>query len=141
MSFKKAQQAMQQWLNQVPSSQQQLDRRWIGRYRDLTSQDSFWWLSWAGPFTEEEQQQWHRFFRLPIDEATKGQVAPLLKQSRERELEAALAAQREPRLHYPAIEIDEVRRRITELTQLRIQIEREEPHAIVRQLYQGAIEC
>ncbi|HVB23445.1 MAG TPA: tyrosine/phenylalanine carboxypeptidase domain-containing protein [Ktedonobacteraceae bacterium] len=140
MEFREAQQAMQQWLNQVPSSEQQLDRRWIGRYRDLTSQDSFWWLSWAGPFTEEEQQQWDRFFRPPMDEATKSQLAPLLKKSRERELEAALAAQREPRLHYPAIEIDEVRHRITELTQLRIQIEREEPNRIVRQLYQGAIE-
>lgn len=140
MEFREAQQVMKRWLNQVPSPEQQLDRRWIGRYRDLTSQDSFWWLSWAGPFTEEEQQQWDRFFRPPMNEATKSQLAPLLKQSRERELEVALAAQREPRLHYPAIEIDEVRHRIAELIQLRIQIEREEPNIIIRQLYHGAIE-
>ena len=89
---REAQQAMGQWLSQATPPEQQLDRRWIGRYRELTSQDSYWWLSWAGPFTEEEQQQWDRLFTPPVGEATKELVAPLLKQSRERELEAALAA-------------------------------------------------
>jgi hypothetical protein len=131
---------MAQWLSQATPPEQQLDRQWIGRYRELTSQDSFWWLSWAGPFTEEERQQWNRLFMPPVDEAAKEQLAPFLTQSRERELAAALAEQREPRLHYPAIEIDDVRRRITGLVQLDAEIEREEPNTIVRQLYHGTIE-
>jgi hypothetical protein len=129
------QQAMKEWLKQATPPEQQLDRRWIERYRELNAQDSFWWLSWAGPFTEEEQQQWDRLFHPPLDEATKAQLAPLVAQSRERELDAALAEQREPHLQYPAIEIDEVRRRIAGLTELDAEIEREEPHAIVRHLY------
>ncbi|MHB8595806.1 MAG: hypothetical protein ACYDER_03235 [Ktedonobacteraceae bacterium] len=134
------QQAMQQWLAQATPPEQQMDHRWIGRYRELSSHDSFWWLSWAGPFTVEEQQQWHRLFLPPVDEQTKNQLAPLLKGSFEREIEAARAAQREPHLWYPAIEIDEVRHRIAGLVELGIQIEQEEPDEIVRQLYQGAIE-
>jgi hypothetical protein len=43
-----------------------------------------------------------------VDEATKEQLATLLVQSRERELAAAFAEQREPRLRYPAIEIEDV---------------------------------
>jgi hypothetical protein len=130
-----AQQTMRIWLRQTTPPERQIDRRWIGRYRELISQDSFWWLSWAGPFTAEEQQQWNRLFHPPIDEATKEQLGPLLLQSRQRELEAALAEQREPRLHYPAIEIDEVRRRIIGHEELDGEIEREEPNALVRQLY------
>jgi Domain of unknown function (DUF1704) len=137
---KEAQQAMQRWLSQATPLEQQLDRRWVGRYRDLTSQDSFWWHSWAGPFTEQEQQQWDRLFKPPVDEATKEQLAPLVSQSRERELEAALAQQREPHLHYPAIEIDDVRRRISGLVELDAEIEREEPNVIVRRLYRETIE-
>jgi hypothetical protein len=131
---------MEKWLSQSTPPEQQLDRRWIGRYRELTSQDSFWWLSWAGPFTEEEQQQWDHLFKPPIDEVTKARLGPLLRQSRERELVAALAEQREPRLHYPAIEIDDVRRRIAGLIELDTEIEREESNTIVSQLYHGVIE-
>lgn len=134
------QQAMQQWLAQATLAEQQLDHRWIGHYRELSSHDSFWWLSWAGPFTAEEQQQWTRLFLPPVDEHTKNQLAPLLKSSLEREIDAAYAAQREPHLWYPAIEIADVRRRIAGLVELGTQIEQEEPDAIVRQLYQGAIE-
>jgi len=137
---REAQQAMAQWLSQSTPPEQQLDRRWIERYRQLASHDSFWWLSWAGPFTEEEQQQWDRLFVPPVHETVKELVAPLLNQSRERELAAALAEHREPRLRYPAIEIDEVRRRISELMQLDAEIEQEEPAIVVQQLYHGAIE-
>ena len=51
-----------------------------------------------------------------MDEATKEQLATLLVQSRERELAAAFAEQREPRLRYPAIEIEEVDGAITSFT-------------------------
>jgi len=137
---KDTQQAMAQWLAQATPPEQQLDRRWIERYRELNSHDSFWWLSWAGSFTREEQQQWDRLFQPPIGEATKEQLGSLLKQSSERELEAALAEQREPRLHYPAIEIDDVCRRIASLVELDAEIEQEEPNSVVRLLYHGAIE-
>lgn len=63
-----------------------------------------------------------------------------MKVSRERELQAALLEQREPRLHYPAIAIEDVRRRIQGLLQLDAEIRQQEPNAIVRRLYQGAIE-
>lgn len=131
---------IEQWRLQATSPDHQLDRRWVTRYRELASYDSYWWLTWAGPFTEEEQQQWDRWFRSPIDEAKRERLAPLLKQSRERELEMAIAEQREPCLLYPAIEIDEVRRRIADLAQLDAEIEREESHLIIRSLYHGAIE-
>lgn len=140
MLIREAQQAMKAWLSQAPSPEQKLDWRWVERSKDMPEVDSYWWLNWAGPFTEEEQQQWNRLFVPPVDEATKNQLAPLLKQSRERELEAAIAAQREPRLWYPAIEIDIVRQCIAEYIQLDAEIEREEPNAIVRQLYHGTIE-
>lgn len=130
-----ARKAMKEWLKQATPPEQQLDRRWIGRYRELISQDSFWWLSWAGPFLAEEQEQWDRLFHPPLDEATKEQLGLLLAQSREREVEAACAEQREPLLHYPAIEIDEVRRRIAGHVELDAEIERAEPNALVRQLY------
>jgi hypothetical protein len=128
------------WRQQTTSSIYQLDWRWIERYRKLVSYDSYWWLTWAGPFTEDEQQQWDRLLISPVDDVAQELLAPLLKQSRERELEAALAERREPRLLYPAIEIDEVRQRIANLFQLDIEIGHEEPNAIVRRLYHGAIE-
>jgi hypothetical protein len=118
----------------------QIDRRWIERYRELVSYDSYWWLTWAGPFTEEERQAWSRLSVLSLDEAIKVQLSALMKQSRERELAAAMAEQREPRLHYPAIVIEDVRSRIAAHLQLKAEIDRDEPHPIVRRLYQGVIE-
>ncbi|MBV9708538.1 MAG: hypothetical protein JO125_14160, partial [Chloroflexi bacterium] len=64
----------------------------------------------------------------------------LLAHSRERELAAALAQQREPCLHYPALDIEEVRRRITAFLQLDVEISQQEPNAIVRRFYHGALE-
>jgi hypothetical protein len=55
-------------------------------------------------------------------------------------MRAAVAEQRQPRLHYPALDIDEVRRRITGMRALDAEIGQHEPNAIVRRLYQGAIE-
>lgn len=137
---REVQEAMQAWLAQAPSPEQQLDYRWIKRIRDEPSADTYWWLTWAGPFNEEEQQIWDRLFKPPVDEPVKHQLASLLKQSRERELEAALAEHREPHLRYPAIEIDNVRRSIANIMQFDAEIEREEPNAIVRQLYHGVLE-
>jgi len=140
MFAKDALEEIAQLRRQTTPPQHQLDRRWLAQYRELASYDSYWWLTWAGPFTEEEQQRWTHLFTPPVDEVSRGQLAVLLKQSRERELAAALAEHREPRLHYPAIEIKEVRRRIADLLQLDTQIGQEEHNAIVRRLYHGAIE-
>ena len=89
---------------------------------------------------QEEHHKWNELYTPNIDEATKEQLGNILTQSRERELVLALAEQREPRLHYPAIHIEEVRRRIDGFVQLDEEITQEEPNPIVRRLYHGAIE-
>ncbi len=118
----------------------QLDWRWVNRYRALSAYDAYWWWAHAGPFLAEEQDCWDQLFIPPVGEETKDQLRKLLLSSRDRELEAALAEQREPRLCYPAIEIDLVRQRIADFLALAKAVEQDEPNAIVRRLYQGAIE-
>ncbi len=118
----------------------QLDWRWVQRYRALSAYDAYWWWAHGGPFTEDEQLQWDRLFSSSMDAATKDPLRVLLAQSRDRELVAALAEQREPRLRYPALEIKEVRQRIANFLQLDREINQDEPNAIVRRLYRGAIE-
>ena len=126
----------------LPSAlpQAQLDWRWIERYRQLCAYDSYWWLSWAGPFTEEEQKTWNHLFTHPLDEATKAQLSKLMNVARERELAAAIAEQREPHLHYPAIQIEDIHSRIVAQHALQEEIKRLEPNPIVRRLYIDAIE-
>ena len=128
-----------QWRAASQAPHYQLDWRWVERYRHLSAYDAYWWWAHAGPFTEEEQQQWDQLFSPQMDEATKDQLRSLLVQSRERELAAALAFQREPELRYPAIEIEAVRQRIAAFLALDAEISRDEPNAIVCRLYQGAI--
>jgi tetratricopeptide (TPR) repeat protein len=118
----------------------QLDWRWVERYRELDAYDAYWWWASAGPFTPEEQYQWDRLFSAPLDQASKDQLGTLLARSRHRELEAALRAQREPQLSYPAIDIEELRQRIVGFLQLDAEIAHDEPNAVVRRLYHGTIE-
>jgi tetratricopeptide (TPR) repeat protein len=122
------------------SHSHQLDWRWIERYRELDAYDAYWWWAQAGPFHEEEQHQWKQLFSLNPDEAIKDQLGTLLIRSRDREVEAALAQHREPRLWYPTLDIEEVRRRIAGFLQLDAEIQQHEPNAIVRRLYHGTIE-
>lgn len=131
---------IKQWRQTARESEHQLDWRWVERFRELIAHDSYWWLTWAGPFTKEEQHTWDRLFISPLDETSKVQLANLMKESRERELKVALEEERIPRLHYPAIVIEEIRHRISALLQLEADIEQHEPNAIVRRLYQEAIE-
>jgi len=126
--------------SQRSSHPNQLDWRWVERYRELDAYDAYWWWASAGPFTHEEQQQWDQLYTPNVDETTKERLGVLLTQSRERELAHALAEQREPRLHYPAIDIEEVRRRIDSFLYLDEDILQNEPNAIVRRLYHGTIE-
>lgn len=140
MLTKEALDEIEQWRLQTSSPHRQLDRRWLARYRELASYDGHRWLAHAGPFTAEEQRQWNRFSTSPLDESAKDHLSRLLVQSRERELAAALDEQREPHLRYPAIDCADVRRRSAAFVQLDREIGREEPHALVRHLYHGAIE-
>src|SRR5260370_7051530 len=122
------------------SPHHQLDWRWVECYRELASFDSYSWLAPAGPFTDEEQQQWNQLYSHSLDEATKERLGTIIAQSRERDLLAAIAEQRERRLHYPAIPIEELRSRIAGLLQLDEEISQDEPNAIVRRLYHDTIE-
>jgi hypothetical protein len=128
-----------QWRAASRRSHYQLDWRWVERYRELSAYDAYWWWAHAGPFTEEEQQQWNQLFSPPVDEDTRDQLRGLLVRSRDRELAVALAQEREPQLHYPAIEIEVVRQRISDFLALEAEICRDEPNAIVRRFYRGAI--
>ena len=55
------------WHKPAATSLDQLDWRWVERYRQLDSFDSYWWLAPAGLFTQEEQQQWDQRFMKPLD--------------------------------------------------------------------------
>jgi hypothetical protein len=136
---KQALDEIEQWREKSGAARHQLDWRWVERYRALAAFDSYWWWTATGPFSEEEQQQWSQLFAPELDEATKEQLGTLLASSRERELAAALAEQREPHLHYPAIAIEEVRARIAALLQLDTEISQDEPNAIVRNIYHATI--
>ncbi len=133
-------QEIEQWHRKANALHHQLDWRWIERFRALDAFDAYWWWAQAGPFTEEEQQQWNQISSSGTNEATKAQLGKLIAQSRDSELANAIAEQREPRLHYPAIDIDEVRQRITALLQLDNEVSQEEPNPIVRRLYHDKIE-
>lgn len=139
MFAKDALNEIEQW-KKTNASYYQLDWRWVERYREIASFDSYWWLAPAGPFSKEEQQQWNNLFIQNLDETIKQQAGLLILQSRERELAAAITEQREPQLHYPAIDIEEVRKRIAGLLQLDEEMSQQEPNVIVRRLYHGAIE-
>jgi hypothetical protein len=123
-----------------PDGKFQLDWRWVRRYRALSAYDAYWWWAPAGPFTEEERQQWEKTWTQKIDEEAKEQLREMLVQSRDRELSAARILQREPQLSYPALDITEVRQRIADFLQLDTEIAEHEPNTIVRGLYHGAIE-
>ena len=139
MFAKQALEEIAQWQQQTGAAHHQLDWRWVERFRTLTSYDSYWWLNWAGPFIAEEQHAWDRLIALPQDEATQSQLGALMTASRERELEQAFAEQREPRLHYPAIDSEDIRRRIKAEQELLAEVTQQEPNIIVRKLYQEAI--
>ncbi len=83
---------------------------------------------------EAEQQEWSRLFQYDLDDVTKEQLGMLLSRSVRREVQAALAEQREPELHYPALNREQVRTRIADLLQLQAEIDTSEPDAVVRRL-------
>ena len=118
----------------------QLDWRWVARYRQLSAYDAYWWWAHGGPFTQEEQTQWDQLSAFTLTPDTQNQLRTLLVVSRDRELASAFAEGREPELRYPAIDIQDVRHRIQSFLRLSADVSHDEPNAIVRRLYQGAIE-
>jgi len=139
MYAKQALEEIAQWRQQTGTARHQLDWRWVERFRTLTAYDSYWWLNWAGPFTAEEQHAWDRLIALSQDEPTRRHLGALMTASRERELEQALVEGREPHLHYPALDIEDIRRRIKAEQELLAEITQQEPNVIVKRLYQEAI--
>jgi tetratricopeptide (TPR) repeat protein len=129
---------LQQWRASSPNGQ--LDWRWAVRYREIVRYDPFQWLSHAGPFTHEEQEEWARLQGAAATEEQRKRQETLLIQSRNREIQAALEQGREPRFHYPCIPLEDLRRRTEALRQLAADVERDEPNAIVRRLYLDVID-
>ncbi len=117
----------------------QIDWRWVERYRELTSYDSFWWLTPVGPFTSQEQERWHEIYRHPVDAATRAELSSMMVASREREIMQAISQGREPQFHYPTIDRADVRRRLFDLACLDEEIAQNEPNVLVRGLYHDAI--
>jgi len=118
----------------------QLDWRWVKLYRQLSAYDAYWWWAHGGPFTLEEQLQWEKLNASSSAQETQDQLRNLLVVSRDRELAAAFEEGREPELRYPAIVIQDIRQRIQSFIHLQEDIRNGEPNAIVRRLYQGAID-
>ena len=121
--------------------QQRLDWQWIERYRQLVSYDLFWWWAQAGPFTVAEQMQWKQLIAQELDETRKELLNNILIQSRNREIVTALLEQREPHLQYPVLvhSLEGIRARIHALKQLDQEIQRDEPHSVVRHLYHDTL--
>lgn len=141
MLAKRTRADIQQWRALHPgASHYQLDWRWVDRLREAVSYNAFWWLAHAGPFTQDEQQEWDRLWRQPARENVQQRLETLIVQSRQRELATALQEEREPRLWYPAIPINEVGERISRLLQLEADIRQDEANEIIRNLYLGTIE-
>jgi tetratricopeptide (TPR) repeat protein/transcriptional regulator with XRE-family HTH domain len=131
---------IEQWRRDSTSPIYQRDWRWVERLREAISFNAFWWLAHAGPFTLEEQQEWDQLVAQSVDEGIQKRLETIISQSRLRELAAALAEEREPRLWYPAIPIDKVRSRITSLLELDADVHQGEPNETIRDLYHDAIE-
>jgi hypothetical protein len=115
-----------------------LDYQWFSRYQELASYSDVKWLTCAGPFTSEEQQEWEAL-REQGDETANNRLSEILAESQKRELAASFKEGREPHFHYPCIPLDIINEKITGLTGLRADIEHNEANVVVCQLYLDAI--
>jgi transcriptional regulator with XRE-family HTH domain/tetratricopeptide (TPR) repeat protein len=112
-----------------------LDKRWFARFHDLASYDDLAWLAHAGPFSEDEQDEWNRLYPQHEKEEILDRLDALIVQSRQREFARSQEEHRVPSLWYPHIPLNEIQQRIAGFEQLRKDIELQEPGAIVRMLY------
>lgn len=119
----------------------QFDRStWFERYSTLAAYDELDWLLQAGPFTENERQEWDRLILLGQTEETRQRLSDLLVQSRQREFALCVEEEREPRLCYPKIPVQEVEQIAEGFRRLRADIEVNEGNVVVRQLYLDVID-
>ncbi|HLZ61570.1 MAG TPA: tyrosine/phenylalanine carboxypeptidase domain-containing protein [Ktedonosporobacter sp.] len=119
----------------------QLDWRYVERYRALASYDTYWWWGAAGPFTQEEQQEWDQQYTSPLGEKKKAQLGQIIRHSRNREIEAALAEYREPHFCYPALDIEQVHAHLEGFQKLDREIESDDRlHPLVQRWYREGIE-
>lgn len=120
---------------------QQLDGRWIERFRQLTAYDAYWLWAHAGSFTNEERSHWDQIISQELDTEKREQLDRLIVRSRNREINTAIAEQREPHFSFPILahNIGEIHQRIHALRQLDAEIRQEESNHIVRHLYHDTI--
>ncbi len=116
-----------------------LDQQWFSRYQELVSYSDVKWLTPAGPFTPQEQQEWNAL-REKGDEAAKSHLSEMIAQSQERELAASFKEQREPHFHYPRIPLEDIAEKVAGLSKLRTEVDDHEENIVVRQLYLDAID-
>jgi tetratricopeptide (TPR) repeat protein len=122
----------------------QLDRRWFSRYSELVAYDDLFLLTQAGPFTEDEQEEWAKLFPHRGDEESKNRLLALAAQSRKRESTRSLQEGGIPVICYPCLlpedMVEDLQERSHGLAELRRDIEKQEKNVVVRRLYLDAIE-
>lgn len=131
-------QIIEAWHRENP--RHQLDWRWYPEYHQLVSYDDITWLTQAGPFSDQERQEWESLIDRRENVEVSKRMSAIVVQSRKRELAKSLEEQREPSFHYPLIPYQEVQSRLADLLLLQTEIERNEPNILVRRLYKDAIE-
>ena len=92
-------------------------------------------MAQAGPLTADEQDELTRLQQ----EHTSSRLKELITQSHEREIAVCQQEKRAPRLWYPNVSLDEIQNRVRHLESLKEEIEQQETHALVRDLYGDAI--
>lgn len=118
----------------------QLDRRWFPRYSEAVAYDDLLLLTQAGPFTDDEQEEWIQLFLQRDKEKNKNRLLELAAQSRKREFIRSLQLNCAPAFSYPCISVEDLQERSQGLGKLRQDIEKQERNAIVRRLYLDAID-
>jgi hypothetical protein len=113
----------------------QLDEQWFPRYHELASYDDIAWLEPAGPFNEDEQQEWEELWPHREEPEADARMTALIIQARQREFARSQEGKCAPNLYYPRLSLEEVHDLISKFERLQKQIEIHEKHAIVRHLY------
>lgn len=117
-----------------------LDSQWFAEYHSLAQYNDVGTLAQAGPFTPEEARLWSELFPNYREPVAWEQLARIVRQSRSREFELSLKENRLPILLYPAIDPEDVNKRVQGFSALQSRIEHEEKNSVVRRLYVRKIE-
>jgi hypothetical protein len=68
---KEACEEIEHWHQKATSTQYQVGWRWVEKFRVLDAFDAYWWWAQAGPFNEQEQQQWGQWYHPGLGEERK----------------------------------------------------------------------